>query len=596
MSEVKKNVLQLQPEHATLITEYQDRIKAAATKHDKKFQVIRDSRQYQKQILPEFSQEVLPSNSATKSNNNQSEARSKYCPPLAVVIGNKMASELTSMPMRFEYEANNENGIKIAKSFMKIIQRTFAQMGNMSEHMLGIDHCIYSGTYIAQPVIEDMDYDIFDDGEIEAMIKAGKSIGFRTYDPLTTLLDPNAVPGKVPETSDWLVVTIGIKTPMWIKEEYGIDVGLEDRQVAAEYGKTRRTTIVTIDQYKAELESDSGAEAITGFMVREYYTRDGLVYHIIDDGYVANVHKNLAGIKGIPFAVCPGILDLDSPYGVPLPEQLRPSVELVASAINMVADNTALKNKLPYLYPNGLFDPSTLASLSSGNANKMNNYVGVNVASLANAGGFLNVGSIRDLVQKPELQEVTEGAKMLLIEGMNAVWFITGLNPSSVSGIQDKQIRIESVADMISTASLRNSSRIVVNLETYFLNKMTRMFQIMYYNYFKHFTEFAELGVTKNDLKNIKSVRVVNGSYLPSDQKTREQKAMFMYQMAMQNQVFDPLAVVEYIFEAFGMEMSRFTRNPLELMSEEEVMGFIDSFMKQKMAEQGGVPNEGQQQ
>lgn len=581
MAEVKKvvkTVLATQEEYAEDMALYSARIEAADTKHSKKFGAIKESRQYMKQILPEFSQQALFSSDASKSNNNQNNNRSVYCPPLAIVIGNKMLSELTSMPMRFEYEANGQDGIKPAKAFMKIIQRTFSQTGNMSEHLLGIMHLIYSGLYIAQPVIQRMDYKIFDKGTDPATIDAGYAIGFKTYDPLTTILDPNSVPGKVAETSDWLVVTIGMKTAQWIEKEYGIKVE-QDQRVVDSYGTKQSVTTIKIDSYKYELQSDSGLDYVSGFMVREYYTSDGYVYHVIDDAYVARKTINSAGLVGIPFAICPGILDLDSPYGIPLPEHLRPSVELVATAINMVADNTALKNKLPYLFPNGLFDPATLNALASGEANKMNNYVPVNLATLASSVGNFSAGSIKDLVQKPELQEVTAGAQMLLVEGMNAIWFVTGLNPSSVSGIQDKQIRVESVANMIGSASLRNSSSVVVNLETYFLNPMTRFFQLMYYNYFNVFKEFADLAVEKNDIKNIKSVRVVNGSYLPSDKETREKKAMFIYTMASQNQVFDPVAAVEYVFESMGMEMLRFLRNPLDLLTEEEAMSVIETYI-----------------
>lgn len=193
---VVKNVLETQEQYAEDIALYQSRLEAANTKHSKKFEAIKESRQYMKQILPEFSQQALFSNDAPLSNNNQNNSRSTYCPPLPIVIGNKMLSELTSMPMRFEYEANGQDGIKPAKAFMKIIQRTFSQTGNMSEHLLGIMHLIYSGLYIAQPVIQKMDYKLFDKGESPTTIDAGYAIGFKTYDPLTTVLDPNSVSGQ----------------------------------------------------------------------------------------------------------------------------------------------------------------------------------------------------------------------------------------------------------------------------------------------------------------------------------------------------------------------------------------------------------------
>lgn len=580
-------VINQQKEYVDLIMTYSDRMKNAMTKHAKKLEAIRDARQQHKQILPDFSKAALVSSTETRSNNNAVESRSTYLPPLSLVIGNKMAEELTAMPMRFEYEANEYIGVKIASAFMKIIQRTFSQTGNMSDHSLGIDHLLYGGTYIAQPIIKDLSYDLFDGESGDFKLQSGKAIGFMVYDTVAVVLDPNAQPGKVPETSEWLTVTIGQKSPEWIKRTYGVDLKIETVDSSSAYGSPK--TYLTIDSYREELRDNSGLTNQTGIMVREYYKADGMVYHIINDTYVVKKHRNMAGIKGIPFAVCPCILDLDSPYGTPLPEQLRKPIELVATGINMIADNTGLKNKLPFFFPEGLIKETTRITLASGNGNKMNNYVGIDLSVLADTGQNFQAKDIRSLIQKPELQEVTQGAVTLINQGMNDIWQITGMNPTSVSGVQDTQVRVSGVADMMRGASLRNSSKVVSNIETFLLNQLTRYFQIMYYNNYDSFSELKKAGIEKKDLKNIKAVRVVNGSYLPSDQKTREEKAMFIYQLSLQNQVFSPYAVAEYIFEALGMEMERFLRNPLEIMEEEQVMRFIDDFMnKQGLGGQNG--------
>ena len=67
---------------------------------------------------------------------------------------------------------------------------------------------------------------------------------------------------------------------------------------------------------------------------------------------------------------------------------------------------------------------------------------------------------------------------------------------------------------------------------------------------------------------------------------------MFIYTMASQNQVFDPIAAVEYVFESMGMEMLRFLRNPLDLLTEEEAMSVIETYIAGKTGQpQAGGEN-----
>jgi len=561
-----------------VIVEYQDRIKTAEKKHENKFKSIRDARELVKQILPEFSKRTLMSNGENKGNSSPT-IRSAYCPPIIIAINNKISQELTSMPMRFEYEANTNKGVDTAGAFMKIIQRTYSQTGNVLEYLTGIEYLLGSGTLIAQPYTDIITTDVFDEGknpdqagpgeEVIHKLVGGRSVGYKVYDPQVALIDWRASPSNPAGTAEWIVVTIGLRSPAWIKKEYDIDVKITSEM---SYG-TKAATILQIDEYKRTLEEKAGLENNTGIMVREYYTNDGYVYHILDDGYVARKHINSAAYKGIPFVICPCVFDPDSPYGIPMPEHLRPSIELVATAINLVADNTAAKNKLPWFYPSGLVDDSTIRTISSGSSNKINDLVPINLGALASSVGAFSAGSIKDLIQKPEIQEVTAGAQFLFNEGMNNIWLVTGLNPTSVAGVQDKQVRIQGVADMINNAALRNSSKIVVNIESYFLNPLTRFFQMMYYSYYKDFPEFTNIdgknnNITRDMVRSIKDIRVVNGSYLPSDQMTREQKASFIYDMAMRNATLDPSKATEYLFEAMGINMKRFERNPMELLDE----------------------------
>ena len=605
MSQAKPRQLsvQYQKKYADILSDYNDRIRDAEIKHSKKFQMIIDSRKALRQVMPEITSAKLMSADTVAGNNSQNEKRSKYMPPLLLAIKKKMTEDLTSQAADFEYASNGEGGREKASMFMDIIKRTFSQSNTNTEYIAGIEYLFDSGTLIAQPVTGKLKESIVarrpkDDGTYEDFVQemdSGRYVSFYTYDPLTTLIDPNAVPHRAQDTAQWIVVTLGKFSPEQIKKDYGVDVSYNYQKGVF---STQSSTYLVIDGYKKEIEDIAGMADKGGVVVREYYLTDGKVYTILDDYYVVDERYNDSRTAGtIPFVVCPGILDTESPYGIPFCEELRPSVELVATAINAVADNTSMKNKFPWVTLKGLIDRETKINFESGYYNKMNSILELNPIALK-AYPNISLSSIANLFIKPEIQEVTEGATFLYTEGMNNIWLITGLNPTMLSGRQEKQIRVQSVAEIINQSGLRSSAQVVKNLDTYFFNPTCRSWQTMFGIYYDEFSEFtdAETGerIPVEIITDKKNVRVVNGSYLPADQMSRMQRAQFLQNAVAQNQYsLDPVKSLRYAFEAMGFRIEDFERDPLQLFDQRQIMAVLESF--QQLGPEGFVQAMGQQ-
>ncbi len=598
----KQLSVEYQKKYESIIRLYSDRIKDAETKHQVKFEMILDSRKSLKQVMPEITVGKLMSANTVTGNNVGNETRSKYMPPVMLAIKKKMTEDLTSQAADFEYASNGEGGRDKASKFMDIIKRTFTQKNTNSEYIIGVDHLFGSGTLIAQPVTGKLTEQVIarkknDDGTYEDFVQtidSGRYVSFYVYDPLTTLLDPNADPNNVQETSEWIVVTLGKFSPEQIKSRYGVDVSY--KQQTGIYNSESSTYLI-VDTYKKELENLAGHQK-GGIVVREYYTKDGKVYTIIDDYYVVKEKWNDARIAGmIPFVICPAIVDLESPYGIPFCEELRPSVELIATAINAVADNTSIKNKFPWVTIKGLLDRDAKVNFESGYYNKMNSILELNPVALK-AYPNISVSSIANLFMKPEIQEVTEGATFLYTEGLNNVWLITGLNPTMLSGRQEKQIRVQSVADIVNQSGLRSSAQVVKNMDTLFFNPMCRAWQTIFAIYYDEFAEFvdAESGekIPLDIISDKKNIRVVNGSYLPADQMSRMQRAQFLQNTVAQNPYsLDPVKALRYAFESMGFRIEDFERDPLQLFDQRQIMAILESV--QQLGPEGFVSMMGNQ-
>lgn len=571
-----------QKEYRELLGLYIERIMDADIKHAKKFQAIRDSRKFLRQILPEISENKLDSAGEIKGNNTEVSNRSKYSPPLMLAINKKMSEDLKAEQIDFEYAPNAKGGKTVSDKYMKIIQQTFSQENMMTEHIHAISTLLDSGTAIVRPISSFMTHQVLvekenADGQTVIQpeeLKSGRYLGFMSYDPIQTFIDPNADPHRVQKTAEWIVITIGKKSAEYIKQKYGKKVSFIKNLVADRSGKPSTESFLVVDSYKTELQSEAGLEDQTGYNIREYYLTNGKVYTILEDCYVINEKYNSARIYGmIPVIVCPCIVDKESPYGIPPVEELRPSVEVVATAINAVADNTTMRNKFPFVTIKGLFDPQTLEKFKSGVFNNFNDIVEISIKQLNLAPNF-TVRSLKDLFVKPEIQEVTQGSMFLYNEALNNIWILTGLNPTMLSGRQDKQIRVQSVAEMINASALRSSSEVVRNIDTYYINPLCTAFQGMFYSYYDDFSEFKDANdpVSKEQISDLKAIRVVKGSYLPADQMGRMIKANFVAARVKENPLaLDPIKSEQGLFKAVGINIEDYERDPLQSFSENQL-------------------------
>ncbi len=575
-----------QKRYKDLIEQYQDRIKKADVKHSNKFKAIRDSRMFLKQVLPEISDEKLADDGTTiPSNNQEDENRSVYCPPVSLAIKKKIIEDLTSSAYDFEYQHNDRSGKAKAETFMDIFARTFTQENIMTEHLMNLINLIDSGTCIVQPIKSSLSETVIaeftdEEGNIDMrpqVLNSGTTLGFYSYDPLRTLIDPNADPHRVQKTAEWIAVTIGEKSGEYIKQKYDVDVKIitvEEQKGFSSKGGSK--SYLVVDEYKKELEEISGLENKTGFLIREYYLTNGKKYTILEDQYVIYEGYNSSRVYGqIPIMVCPAIIDPESPYGIPLIEELRPSVEMVSTAINVVADNAIMRNRFPWVTIKGLIDPDTMNQITSGQYNSMNDIIELNPEALKYMPN-LNIKSVINLFEKPAFQEVTGGSQFLYSEGMNNIWLIAGMNPVNLSGRQDKQIRVQSVADMINMSSMRNSSQLVKNLDTYYFNPLCKAFQAMYYVYYDEFPELKAAGIEKQNVADMKNIRIVNGSYLPQDQATQIAKAQLLTQrLAVNPMTYDPNKVEEKLLSTFGLKLEDFDRDPLQFLDERIIESLI---------------------
>jgi len=574
---------------------YSSRIQEADTSHSGKFEAMRDAANFMRQILPEISESKLNSEGEAAGNNNSSSNRSKYSPPVMLAIYKKMLEDLTASPVDFEYSSNGKGGREKADAFMNILKRTYTQ-GNVSKEMqYALFMGLSLGTIVAQPFMDELKEDYLDKDMKVVTLASGKGPSFISYDTMKVLIDPNAVPHNVQDTAEWVVVTLGRRSVNYIKSTYdisGIELQVDDSDT---YNGGKSSTTLVVDTYQKELEQDAGLDLEKGLMLREYYDNKGMVYTILEDMFVVKKAVNFSRTYGkIPFVWCPLILDAYSPYGIPMLEELRPSVELVATAINMVADNTAARNKLPWVTPKGLIDDDSMALFTSGQYNNFNSILEINTTRLE-LNPSITVREIKSLFQKPDIQEVTEGAMFLFNEGMNNIWLISGLNPTAMSGRQEKQIRLKGVADMINESSLRNSSNVVKNLDSYFMNPMCKAFQTMFYIEYDSFSEFksGEVEIPKDVVGDLKNIRIVPGSYLPADQMGRMQKAAYLMSRALANQYsYDPVKVERYGLNAMGFTPEDFFRDPLQLFDQRQTMQIVQ--MIEQMGPEGFAQYAGQ--
>jgi hypothetical protein len=313
----------------------------------------------------------------------------------------------------------------------------------------------------------------------------------------------------------------------------------------------------------------------------EYYERDGK-RHVIILGYgIVETTINTNGVFGqIPFIVCPLFFDEDTPYGMSLYEVLQPSLNIVSTAINQIADNTSISIKSPmFTFKDVLPSGFSLADSS------FYDVVPLDIDSMR-IDGNLSTLDVRKFIGRLEFKEVTEGAMFLLNSALDNIWYVTGLNAMSLGGIQDKQVRVSGAADMMQQNSVRSSNIIVKNIETYFMNPLTRQLAHMFVMYYEDFGEFQQYEIPKETAENVQNnVRVVNGSYLPADQYNEMQRTDALLNLAMQSATMDQVEIrVDWLKARGVVYPERYFKDPLSTLEESQMVAVV-SLMRDKSPE-----------
>lgn len=550
-----------------LYAEFTSRLALGEDHYAKKFQRIKESRQVAKLELVNDTTDDKQYYGNDKNREKES-SRSRYQSTIFKAVGDSILTDITSRPMRFEWGANDNTGVRIKRAYDLELTRAYAYSETDKSKIISLNDLIYSSCSIIQPYSEIPKKEYLDPKtkKIKTM-PSGRIVSYRAYDPLTTILDWNANPADVTNTSQFAIIYIGKMVRDEIKKQYGDEsvVGLPEKvEDAAGYG----TNILVTN--KTELENNAGTQNVTGYHIYEYYKTDGYRYTIAEGYGVIDTSPNSSGAYGkIPLLVTPLFIDRDTPYGMSLYETLQQSIDLVNASINQIADVNARSIKSPTFALKGLLNANEL-SLTDSNATDIKE---LDINSLMISGAN-NIPSVRDLIGRVEFKEVTDGAMFLMKNGLEHIWMLTGKNPTALGGIQDKQIRVSGASDMMQEGALRSSSIIANALETYMLNPLTQSFAEMFAIYYDDFPALKKNKITREMAMDIqKHIRVVNGSYLPADQYTEMQRtdALLEYQLQTGSQSIDAVAVFKEWAAARGEPIpERFLVDPMTTLSQSQ--------------------------
>ena len=543
-----------------------------------KYRYIEEARIMEKQIIPSTSAEKGYSFNPTTT---QEEWRSEYLYPILSAILNKMKSDLTSQPARFEYEPATSDGIEKARVFEKIIEKRFTQQNLMKEYVKGLHHLFISGSFIAQPFTTiDSEKLRKEDGSVQEVI-SGRVVSFKTYDPLLFFIDPHADINDIQGTARYAIVNLGYFSPEWISEQYDISVEELEKQTGITSNTTNPMTMTSYsngfnlnENRKRNLEQKSGKDYTNGIELIEYYDNKGMVYVVANKKIILDSYYNSAGIVGVPFFITPYTEDLDNIFGRSLAEELKPTIEVLSTVLNEVADIDKLIAKMPFFTFKGLIDKAGISLNDFTNSDIVE--LDPTEISVIMSGKTSIDFDIKKMIGRLEVQGVAETSQFLFNTALTTIWYLTGLSPVALSGYQDKQVRVSGVADIISNSSLRNSSTVVRNLETYFFNPMAKAFTRMFYLHYKDFPEFQQAQIEKEEIRSFWNLRIVNGSYLEADQMNKMQKAQALLQLTAQDLTFDQVKIKQYVMDAFGFLMQEFLKSPTQMLQEAQMQAHMN--------------------
>jgi len=564
--DIKKAVAKGFAEVEKLFSDYLDR---GWTKHNKKLAMMKEARLVLKQEL------VVDNRGGSNHGNDSSDTkdafRSRYQSTLLNGICDKIYQDLTFKPMRFEWGANDEVGVKMKRALDKTLMSAYAYAGTDKARNMALWYFIYTGMQITQTYTELVeDKFVMPNGEIKNIV-GNRVVSYQAYDPLTTILDWSAQPSDVKGTSRFAIVYIGNVSKEYIKDKFGMESYNKIGDMSdIEAGIGKRGGL--LEFMKQDVEQSAGMiDNNDGVALFEFYLTDGYKY-VIANGKLIDTSPNSNGVIGtIPLDIAPLFIDPDTPYGVGLYEKLQPSIDIINTSVNQIADNNSNSVKSPTFFLKGMLPKGFSLTDAS-----FQDLIELDYSKLM-IGGQLPTLDIKNFMGRLTFSDVTDGAMFLMKNALQNIWFMTGYNETSLGGIQEKQVRVAGVAEMIQANSIRKSSMIVNSLETNHTNPTIQSFTRIFLMYMSDFPEFEREKITPKDLMNYhKHVRVVNGSYLPSDQMSEMERTDALFQVAMQNASMDQVSAIIEWLEARGiMFPERYFRDPKAMLTADMAVSLL---------------------
>ena len=518
-----------------VIPEYTGRFQKCEEVHRKKIEEINRAYKRYQQIIPDLS--IVQSQNQKYDNDSKNEKRaskSQYATPLYPAIIDKLKQDVITYNQRFEISSNDDN-VKINDAFEKALVKVWTYKNNNSALKYAMHYLLNAGVLISKTGTNiDVKKFLNFDEEIqdfkEESVNYGRVIDIEFYDPAQTLLDYNADPMDVGGTSEYIIFNLAYYDSEYVKSKYGLEMNI------GQNGSRN------MDVWSRDIETDSGEDKSERIPLRAYYKDDGNFYIILGDEYIIESGINDLGIIGrIPFNIVPFEVDPYSQYGISIFRKLEPTLDIIDTAFNMVADNVANNNNAPFLSYKGVIEDLLFSVTDYGG----NEIIEINADKFFLSNSNVQPVPVDYFVKRLEFPEVTNGAVFLIQNAIDMVYKITGLSPMSMSGVQDTQIRTDSIAQMLNNSSLRSTSKIVNALEDGFVNPTTWDILRIFSMHYKDFPTFAEEGIEKSFISNIKNIRVKNGSFLMSDKLTTSEQMDYLRAKAYQSPVIYNLKQVE---------------------------------------------------
>lgn len=436
---------------------------------------------------------------------------SKMLLPMYKAVGKKMVENMNAIPPRYEWDANRKDYVKVSRSLEKEFAKFHTKMNLGGKTPRLIKHFVRDGVFVQQTVFKKLLENVrsWENGRPgnEPVYNKG-AIDYILYDPMTCYFDWDADPLDYRRTARFIIVTISD--------------ALTVKGFMSKYPKFAENLLGGFAATEDNLNQESGNKILglekpNGTVtLREYYKNDGKFYVIVNDQYVVDEGYSSNGdMSYIPVNV--GFCYDDY---ITLWEDLKWPVAAMSNAFNQVADNVSFNNTAPiYVLGDVMVDPLAYDPADGRKIYQINPM-------------SKQIVRAADAMHQFLIPEMTQGSIFMFDKAKESLFYVTGTTDLSF-GMQDKQIRIQSVADMIGESLVRSDSDVAKRIENCFYNPVTWDILRIFYCHYDDF-DFKDSGIPREFLKDYRNIRVINGSYLPSDRLVRLAKLQEAMKLAAQ--------------------------------------------------------------